>query len=170
MAKEFLSTRQQRQVGALLVLGIVLLLAAWLVHPSSAQYPVGVFLLGAGMLVSSLLNPHRLIIASSLTTAIGVAVFLGFKGLIPGSQVFPAYILALGIGLLVIALAARRGYVGKGALSPACIVIGVGLIEVLLVGRLTPPGLVPFALSLWLPALGLLLLGVIYLVADRSSK
>lgn len=169
MAKEFSATlvNRQRQVYTLLLLGIICLLGAWLIQLKSSDYPLGVFLFGAGMLISSLFNPGRLVIASSLTTAIGIAVFVGFKGLIPGNQIFPAYILALGIGLLAIAFAVRRGYVGRGAISPACIVIGVGLIEVLLVGRLTPPGLIPFALSLWLPGLGLLVLGILYFLIDR---
>jgi hypothetical protein len=172
MAKKFSSRpiNQQRQTYALLLLGIILLLGAWLLHPNPFDYPVGILLLGVGMLISSLLNPERLVIASSLTTAIGVAVFLAFKGLIPGNQVFPAYILALGIGLLVIAFAARRGYVGRGAISPAIIVIGVGLIEALLAGHLTPPGFIPFALSLWLPGLGLLVLGIIYFMMGRGSR
>jgi hypothetical protein len=172
MAKEFSATltNQRCQAYALCLLGIILLLGAWLFHPNPFDYPVGVFLFGAGMLISSLLNPGRLVIAGSLITAIGAAVFLAFKGLIPGNQVFPAYILALGIGLLAIAFAARRGYVGRGAVSPAGIVIGVGLIEVLLAGHLTPPGFLPFALSLWLPGLGLLVLGIIYFLLGRRSR
>src|SRR5215469_9366156 len=123
MGKEIIaaSARQQRQTYALLLLGIVLLLGAWLLHPNPSNFPAGVLLFGVGMLISSLFNPGRLIIASSLTTSIGIAVFLAFKGQIPGNQVFPAYILALGIGLLAIAFAARRGYVGRGAISPALI-------------------------------------------------
>ncbi|GER90653.1 hypothetical protein KDW_48150 [Dictyobacter vulcani] len=106
-------------------------------------------------------------IAGSLVTALGLAVFLGFSGLIPGGQIFPAYILALGVGLLAVAFAARRGYVGRGALSPALIVIGAGLIEILLIAHLTPAGLIPFALSLWLPGLALLVLGIIYFLGTK---
>ncbi|BCL77788.1 hypothetical protein ccbrp13_02530 [Ktedonobacteria bacterium brp13] len=163
--------QEQRQAYALLLIGIILLLTAWLLHPNPTNYPVGILLLGVGMLISSLLNPGRLVIAGSLTTVLGIAVFLAFKGLLPANQILPAYIIALGIGLLIIAIAARRGYVGRGALSPAIIVLGVGLIQVLLAAHLTPPGLIPFALSLWLPGLGLLLLGIIYFVtAQRVRK
>ena len=87
----------------------------------------------------------------------------------PGNLVFPVYILALGIGLLIIALAARRGYVGRGALSPAIIVMGVGIIEILLAKHLTPANFIPFMLSFWLPGLGLLALGVIYFLANLRS-
>jgi hypothetical protein len=167
MRKASATTSARRQVYALLLLGIISLLGAWLFHPNPSDYPIGVFVLGIGMLIATFLYPYRLIIASSLTTAMGIAVYLAFKGLLPGQQVFPAYILALGIGLLAIAFAGRRGYVRSGAISPAVIVIGIGLIEVLLVERLTPPGLIPFALSLWLPGSGLLILGIIYFLVGR---
>ncbi|WP_126580016.1 hypothetical protein [Tengunoibacter tsumagoiensis] len=162
------ATRSQRQAYTLLIVGIILLLGAWLLHINPYAYPLGVFLLGAGMLVAAFIDPARLMIAGSMTTAIGIAVFLGFRGLIPGSQIFPTYILALGIGLLAVAFAARRGYVGRGAISPAIIVLGVGLIEILLAAHLTPSSLIPFALSLWFPGLGLILLGILYLI--RSMK
>ncbi len=172
MERRFLatSTSQQRQAYALLLIGIILLSGAWLLHLNPYDYPLGVFLLGVGMLISVLFNPARLVIAGCLTTTIGIAVFLGFKGLIPGGQIFPVYILALGIGLLAIAFAARQGYVGQGAISPAMIVLGVGLIEILLVAHLTPPGFIPFALSLWLPGLGLLLLGTLYFFISREPR
>lgn len=169
MRKAFVAIRanQQSQAYALFLFGAILLLAAWLVHLNSSGYPGGVFLFGIGMLISSFLHPGRLIIAGCLTTALGIAVFLVFKGLIPGNQAFPAYTLAIGIALLAIAFAERRGYVGRGAVSPAAIVIGVGLLEVLLVRHLTPLGLIPFALSLWFPGLGLLVLGIIYFVVSK---
>lgn len=149
-------TRNRRQAGVLLLFGVICLLLAWLLHP---DYPIGVLVFGLGMLLSLTLNPYRLGIAACLTTALGVAVYLVFRGLAP---VLPAYILALGVGLLGIALLGRRGYVGKGALSPSIIVIGVGIIEYLLTKNLTPAGFIPFMLSLWLPGIGLLVLGLLY--------
>ncbi|GCE03263.1 hypothetical protein [Dictyobacter aurantiacus] len=160
----------QRQAYILLLLGIIALLIAWLLHPDPFRYPLGVLSLGIGMLIAALFNPGRLVIASSLTTAIGIAVFFTFSGQLPGNLVFPVYILALGIGLLIIAFAARRGYVGRGALSPAIIVMGVGIIEVLLARHLTPANFIPFMLSFWLPGLGLLILGIIYLLTSLRSR
>ncbi|GCE16974.1 hypothetical protein [Dictyobacter kobayashii] len=165
-----MDTRQRRQAYTLFLLGIIFLLGAWLVQPSPAKYPVGVLLLGVGMLIAALINPGRLVIASCLTTAIGIAVYFTFTGQLPGNLVFPVYILALGIGLLPIAFAARRGYVGRGALSPAIIIMGVGIIEILLAKHLTPAGFIPFMLSLWLPGLGLLILGVIYFLTSLHSE
>jgi hypothetical protein len=60
----------------------------------------------------------------------------------------------------------RRGYVKAGAVSPGLIVLLVGVIEVLLIANRTPSNFVPFMLSLWLPAIGLLVLGAIYLVVS----
>ena len=162
------------QAYVLLILGVVCLLAAWLIHPNTNEYPVGVLIFGFGMLIACIINPYRLVIASFLTTTLGVAVYLFFKHLIPGSEVFPEYIIAIGIGLLGIALMARRGFVGKGAVTPGIFVLGVGLIEYWLIrgynfGSLTPDRFINFMLSLWLPGIGLLLLGVIYLYLSRRK-
>jgi hypothetical protein len=159
------------QAYVLLILGFVCLLAALLLHPSTNVYPIGVMVFGIGMLIACVINPYRLVIASFLTTTLGIAVFLFFKHFIPGNEVFPEYIIAIGIGLIGIAIMARRGYVGAGAFTPGIFVLGVGLIEYWLIygnaiGSLTPERFITFMLSLWLPSIGLLLLGVIYLLAS----
>jgi hypothetical protein len=87
---------------------------------------------GFGMLIACIINPYRLVIASFLTTALGIAVYLFFKHLIPGNEVFPEYIVAIGIG---IAFMARRGYVGRRAATPGILVLGVGLIEYWLISE-----------------------------------
>jgi hypothetical protein len=115
-----------------------------------------------------------LVIASFLTTALGIAVYLFFKHLIPGNEVFPEYIVAIGIGLIGIAFMARRGYFGRGAATPGILVLGVDLIEYWLIsgypiGILTPERFITFMLSLWLPWIGLTLLGMIYLVASMRE-
>ena len=112
------------------------------------------------MLIACIINPYRLVIASFLTTTLGIAVYLFFKHLIPGNEVFPEYIIAIGIGLIGIAFMARRGYVGAGAITPGILVLGVGIIEYWLIsgytiGSLTPDRFITFMLSLWLPGIGL---------------
>ncbi|HYX51282.1 MAG TPA: hypothetical protein VE843_16160, partial [Ktedonobacteraceae bacterium] len=116
------------QAYVLLILGFVCLVVALLIHPSTSEYPVGVMIFGFGMLIACIINPYKLVIASFLTTALGLAVYLFFKHLIPGNEVFPEYIIAMGIGLIGIALMARRGYVGAGALTPGIFVLGVGIV------------------------------------------
>jgi len=129
---------------------------------------------GFGMLIACIINPYRLVIASFLTTTLGIAVYLFFKHLIPGNEVFPEYIIAIGIGLIGIAFMARRGYVGAGALTPGILVLGVGIIEYWLIsgytiGSLTPDRFITFMLSLWLPSIGLLLLGLTYLLLSMRK-
>ena len=157
-------THKLRQAYALLLLGIVFLVLAWLLHPSTSSYPVGVLLFGIGMLIASLLNPYRLVSASMLVTLLGLATFLTFKHLIPGNQILAYFILAIGLALLGIALMARRGYVGAGAVTPGFLVVIAGVLEYLLATGNTPPNFIPFMLSLWLPGIGLLVLGLIYLL------
>lgn len=163
-----------RQAFVLLILGLVCLLAAWLIHPNTGEYPIGVMIFGFGMLIACIINPYRLVIASFLTTALGIAVFLFFKHLIPGNEVFPEYIIAIGIALIGIALMARRGYVGAGAITPGIFVLGVGIVEYWLIGGyniggLTTDRFLSFMLSLWLPGIGLFLLGVIYLFLSMRN-
>ncbi|HEY6541041.1 MAG TPA: hypothetical protein VIZ18_08895 [Ktedonobacteraceae bacterium] len=155
--------RDRRQALLLFLFGIICLLVAWLVHPSP---PLGVLVLGAGVFIAALVNPYILMIAGWLLLLLGIAVFLFFSGHISGAQVFPAYIVAIGLALLGIALMGRRGYVKAGAISPGLIVLLVGIVEVLLVANRTPSNFLPFMLSLWLPAIGLLVLGALYLVVS----
>ena len=167
-------SKNLRQAYVLLILGIVCLLAAGLLHPNPSMYPIGVMVLGFGMLIASIFNPYHLVVASFLTTALGIAAYLFFKHLISGNEVLPVYIIAIGLGLIGIALMARRGYVGAGAVTPGILVLGVGIIEYLLVGGysiggLTPDLFISFMLSLWLPGIGLTILGVIYLLTNMRK-
>lgn len=158
--------RSRRQAMILLLFGVICLLLAWLIHPSSSAYPLGVLVFGAGMFIAALLNPYRLMAAGWLVLLLGIAVFLFFGGHIPGSQAFPAYIVAMGVALLGIAFMGRRGYIKAGAVTPGLIVLMVGIIEVLLIANRTPANFVPFMLSFWLPGIGLFVLGLAYLVAS----
>jgi len=160
----------RRQAFALILFGVLFLAAAVILylvlHSKAFNYPLGVLFFGLGMLVAAALNPRRLGAAGWLMTMLGIAVFLFFGRFIPGNQVLSDYILAIGLGLLGIAFMARRGYISAGAVTPALIVIAVGVVEFLLAAGLTPAGFIPFMLSLWLPGIGLLVLGLIYLVAS----
>lgn len=174
MAKKF-SVRatnranSRRQALVLLALGIVFLVLAQLLHLSTRDYPIGVLLFGIGMFIAWAFNPYRLASASMLLTFLGIAVFLTFKNLIPGNQILSYYILAIGLALLGIALLARQGYVGAGAVTPGILVVIVGILEYLLAAGDTPQNFIPFMLSLWLPGIGLLVLGVAYLLISMRE-
>jgi hypothetical protein len=158
--REVTRKRSIRQAAALVLSGSFFLLGAWLLHPNPYAYPAGVFLFGLGILIAALLYPYRLLTSGILMTLVGASVYIAFARLIPygGSTL----IIAIGLGLLGIALAARRGYIGKGAVTPGIIVLAVGLIEYPPATHLLPGSYIPFLLSLWFPGLSLLILGIIY--------
>jgi hypothetical protein len=161
-------TDNRRQAYALLLLGFLFIIVAWLGMFNS--YSVGVLLFGLGMLGTALLNPRRFLPAGWLTTMLGVATFLMFRQYVSNSQIISAHILAIGLGLLGIAWMAHRGYIGAGALTPGLFVVGLGVVEFLLAAHLTPSTLVPFALSLWLPGFGLFVLGLFSLVTSGRTE
>jgi hypothetical protein len=164
-------TTSRLQAFLLLILGVLCLLAAWLLHPNPFAYPVGILVLGLGMLLAATLNPHRLVIGGILTALIGLAVFLSFKPVIPvlRGQDLVTFLLAIGLAELATALMTRRGYIGVGAVTPGLIVVAVAIIELLLAEHLTPGNFVPFMLSLWLPGIGLPVLGLIYAAASMRA-
>jgi hypothetical protein len=157
-------TTNRRQAYALLLLGVVFLIIAWLgiLNP----YSLGVLFFGLGMLGVAPLNPRRFLSTGWLTTSLGVATFLMFRKYIPDSQILTAHLLAIGLGLLGIAWMARRGYIHAGGLTSGLFVVGVGVTEYLQAAHLTPSTLVPFALSLWLPGSGLFVLGLVSLATS----
>ena len=162
-------TNSRLQAYVLLLFGIVCLILAWLLHLNPLAYPVGLLLFGVGMLVAAFFNPYRLMIGGILTTLIGASIFFAYKsGFIPDGG--NTIVLAIGIGLLGIALAARRGYMGAGALTPSLIVIAVGFVEYSPTNHYLPHTFAPFVLSLWFPGLGLLILGGIYLLLGSREK
>ncbi len=158
-------TKNRRQAYVLLVLGVLFLLFAWLLQLNAFAYPLGLFLFGVGMLVAAFFNPYRLMIAGILVTLIGTSIFLTYK-----HTIFPdagsSIVLAIGLGMLGIGFAARRGYITAGAITPAVIVLLVGLVEYGPTGHYLAPLAAPFILSLWFPGLGLVILGLIYLLLD----
>ncbi|GAC1627068.1 MAG: hypothetical protein NVS4B11_24100 [Ktedonobacteraceae bacterium] len=159
-------TNNHRQAYILLVLGVVLLVLAWILHPNPLTYPLGLFLFGVGMLVAAFFNPFRLMIGGILVTVVGASIFLAYKNsIIPDAG--NSIVLAIGLGMVGIALAARRGYVTAGALTPAIIVILVGLVEYGPTAHYLPAIAAPFILSLWFPGLGLLILGLMYFLISR---
>jgi hypothetical protein len=158
----------RRQAYVLLLLGGIFLALAQL-HLLS-PYPVGELLFGLGMLVVSVLNPGRFMAAGWLASSIGVATVLIFGHFIPADQALTAHILAIGLGLLGITWITRCRSLDAGALTPALLLIVVATIEYLVAAHLAPTGFVPFMLSLWLPGLGLPVLGLTALATSGRKS
>lgn len=165
-ASSRINNRQQAYV--LLLLGVVFLAGAWLGLLNS--YPVGELFFGLGMLAAAPLNTHRFLAVGWLTTLIGLAGFLVFGHALPGGQILSAHVLAIGLGLLGIEWMARRSYLSAAALTPSLLVIGVGVVEYLQAAHLTPAHFLSFALSLWLPGYGLLVLGLACLALSGRTE
>src|SRR6266516_6380546 len=153
-------TRNALQSYVLIGLGVVFLLGALLLRLNPLAFPAGLFLFGIGLLIAAALNPARLMISGLLYTFIGAAIFIAFKPLIPFDGIF--VVIASGLALLGIALAARRGYVSAGALTPSIFILLVGLLLYPPTGGAISMLLAPFILSLWFPGIALLLLGLVY--------
>jgi hypothetical protein len=151
----------------LIGLGVLLLLGALLLKLNPFAVPVGLFLFGLGLLVAAFINPTRLVIAGVLYTFVGAAIFIAYKPLIPYDN--GLVVLAIGLALLAIALASRRGYIRVGALTPAIFVIVIGLFLYPPVGRVATMLFAPFILSLWFPGIAFLLLGTLYWLIDRRK-
>jgi hypothetical protein len=70
---------------------------------------------------------------------------------------------------LGIAWMRHRGYISSDIVTPGLLILGVGVVEYLQAAHLTPSTFLPFALSLWLPGSGLLVLGLIHLATSARK-
>ena len=161
-------TTNRWQAYVLLLLGVIFLIGAWLDVLNG--YPIGELVFGLGILAASPLNTHRFLAAGWLITLIGLAGFLIFGHTLPVSQLLAVHVLAIGMGLLGIRWMTRRGYISTETLTPSLLVVGVGVVEYLQTAHLTPAHFLSFALSLWLPGFGLLVLGLLSLAMSGRTK
>ena len=155
------------QAITLLLLGMLFLVGAWL-HLLNT-YPVGELFFGSGLLAAAMFNTRRFLAVAWLTTLIGLAGFLIFGHIIPGNQILAVHVMAIGLGILGIRWMARWGYISTDTMMPGLVIISVGIIEYLQAAHLTPAHFLSFALSLWLPGYGLLVSGLVCLVASRRT-
>jgi hypothetical protein len=155
------------QAYTLLLLGMLFLVGAWLRLLNA--YPVGELFFGSSMLAAAMFNTRRFLAVAWLTTLIGLAGFLIFGHILPGNQILAVHVMAIGLGILGIRWMARHGYISTDTMMPGLVIISVGIIEYLQAAHLTPAHFLSFALSLWLPGYGLLVLGLVCLVTSRRT-
>src|SRR5579864_1510124 len=153
-----LNNRDAVQSYILLGFGVIFLLGALLLRLNYRVYPVGLLLFGLGLLIAATVNPSLLMIAGLFFTFVGAAFFLALRQLLPFDNAL--LIIAISLALLGIALMARKGYIGAGALTPAIFAFLVGLIQYPSTGIARV--IAPFILSLWFPGIALLVLGLVY--------
>ena len=158
----------QWQAYTLLLLGMFFLAGAWLRLLNA--YPVGELFFGSSMLAAAMFNTRRFLAVAWLTTLIGLAGFLVFGHILPGNQILAVHVMAIGLGILGIRWMVRRGYISTDTMMPGLVIISVGIIEYLQAAHLTPAHFLSFALSLWLPGYGLLVLGLVCLVTSKRTR
>lgn len=151
-------TAPRTQALALVALGIVCAVLALVSRPLAGS---GLLALGVGLLLAHLIYRSRLFIPGVTITAFAVAYLLNAAGIISNGALYGAYILAAALSVGLCAIAARAGYIGHDALSPALL---LALIGALVVG-VTLPGASAFYatfVSLVMSAIALGALGIIY--------
>jgi hypothetical protein len=163
------NSRDRLQAYILLGFGLIFMLGALFLHPSPFAVPIGLLFFGLGILLSAIFNPARLTIAGVIFTLIGAVIFIAFKPIIPYDSGLA--VIASGLALITIAFLTRRGYIGKGAVTPGILILLVGLLLYQPTGREASKFLAPFILSLWFPGVMLFLIGLIYYVQSiRKHK
>lgn len=155
--------RPRTQALALIALGIVCAVLALLTRPFAGS---GLLALGVGLLLAHLIYRQRLFIAGMTVTAFAVAYVLNAQHVISDGELYGAYILAAALSVGVNVIAARRGYIGHDALSPALL---LALIGALVVGSALPGTDAFYAnfVLLDMPAIVLAALGIVYFFAPE---
>ena len=150
------------QAVLLLAFAVVCAVLAATVHPGDET---GLLAIGVGFVLASLVNHGRFFIAGIVTLPFALGNALWLAGALPLAQVEAVHLLGLGVALAIIAMLARRGYLGANPLSSAAL---VALVGALLLG-LTTPGLASSAplapvyrllVTFWAPALLFAVAGV----------
>ena len=160
----------RRQALLLLAFGVICLLLAWLLHLNPFTQPIGVLVFGLCTLIAFLFNPQRLAVMGWMLTFIGIDAFFVYTNTIPGNQILGTFLIAAALGLIAVAMMARRGYVKAGAISPAIIIGIVGIVEYLVTAHVLPFNDLAFPLSLWFPGIGLLLFGLFYYFTSGRGR
>ncbi len=123
----------------------------------------GLLALGLGLLIAHLFYRPRLFIPGVTATLFAVAYLLNAHGAVSNGQLYGVFILAAGLSVGVMAVAARRDYegVGREPLTPALLLILIGLLVVGTTIRSAGAFYATFV-SLTMPAIALTALGALY--------
>ena len=155
----------RRQGSVLVAGGLICALLQATLHPG---HDLSLLALGLGLLVGHLAWRERLFIPGVMITLIALVNVLATYNIFPGDALLALDFVALGVGAGIATLAARRTYVGQNPLSPALIIIVIGvLIYGLGIASAPTDQFYQFFFTLWMPALVLAGLGVITLGRQR---
>ena len=124
---------------------------------------------GIGLLLGFLVYRRRLLILSAIVLPLGIVNQLFDKGIIKGQFLEPAHLLALGLGLAIVAWAMhnRPRWAAPGARSPGVIVAALGAILLLTVASGAAARSI---FSFWMPVVALGGMGLAYLAASAFGR
>jgi uncharacterized membrane protein HdeD (DUF308 family) len=181
------AARNRLQAYVLIILGIICLLAAWLLspdrfhfsrytnfahfpfYPDPFHYPIGLLAFGIGLLIAFFFNPRRLAVLTWMVLLLGIQIYLLFTNYIPSNQALSTFALAIGIGLIGVAIVSILGLVRRWPFAAAIFVIIVGILDYLFAAHILSTFWMSFILSLWLPGIGLLIFGIIFLITNSLA-
>ena len=128
-----------------------------------------VLVTGAGLLLGFLVYRRRLLILSAIVLPLGIVNQLFDKGVIKGQYLEPAHLLALALGLVIVAWAmhSRPTWAAPGARSPGVIVAVLGATLLLAVASSAAARSI---FSFWMPFVVLGGLGLAYLFASAFGR
>ena len=124
---------------------------------------------GIGLLLGFLVYRRRLLILSAIVLPLGIVNQLFDKGIIKGQYLEPAHLLALGLGLVIVAWAMhnRPRWAAPGARSPGIIVVVLGATLLLAIAS---GAAARYIFSFWMPVVVLGGLGLAYLLASAFGR
>jgi hypothetical protein len=128
-----------------------------------------VFATGIGLLLGFLAYRRRLLILSAIVLPLGIVNQLFDKGVIKGQFLEPAHLLALALGLVIVAWAMhnRPRWAAPGARSPGIIIAVLGATLLLAVASGAAARSI---FSFWMPVVVLGGMGLAYLVASAFGR
>ena len=124
---------------------------------------------GIGFLLGFLVYRRRLLILSAIVLPLGIVNQLFDRGIVKGQYLEPAHLLALALGLLIVAWAMhnRPTWAAPGARSPGVIVAVLGATLLLAVAS---GAAARYIFSFWMPVVVLGGLGLTYLLASAFGR
>lgn len=128
-----------------------------------------VLAIGIGFLLGFLVYRRRLLILSAIVLPLGIVNQLFDKGIVKGQYLEPAHLLALALGLMIVAWAMhnRPRWAAPGARSPGVVVAVLGATLLLAVASGTAAR---YIFSFWMPVVVLGGLGLAYVFASAFGR
>jgi hypothetical protein len=115
------------QALVLLLLCLVCVVAERVFDPQNDYGALGLLVLGVSLLIGHLIYRPRLFTPAALLIPPGVVAALTLFVAIPTSIFSGLLVCAMSAGALIVALAARRGYVSPDPLTPGVLILSLGL-------------------------------------------